>query len=222
MKVSKILFITFFSLIGIVLLIIPIIISNSIQETENKRSIYKSVEKELPHFNHLKVANNSCFQITDSKTDKNVLIYSFPEDSIIDEINFELAGDTLILPYQDTRAGQSIKVRCGKTISITCKVALSIEKAQDTLSINSESGEIIIRGKSYKQLNIKGTGGSFRTPKPFAVEHLNAKLDSTRLKFYNVKVNQLDAQLSHNSELTIEKAKEISISKDISSHFKEN
>lgn len=221
MKTSKILFISFFSLIGIILISIPIIIRSTIKDQEQTKSSYNRIEKELPKFKHLIIANNSCFSISDSDTGENTLIYSFPKDSTIDEINYQLQGDTLILPYQDTKGKQSIKVRCEKIESITCKVPLSIEMKQDTLNISSESGQIIIRSKRIKQLNIKGTGGSFRSPKPIIIEELNANLYNTRLKFHNVKVDQLNAKMTYHSELAIKKANEIIISKDDKSKFTE-
>lgn len=222
MKTSKILFISFFSLLGLVLLSIPIIVSSTIKEQEHARSLFNKVEKELPVFNHLIVANNSCFSISNSESGENTLIYSFPKDSTIDEINFQLNGDTLTLPYQNTKDKQSIKIRCGKVKSITCKVSLSIKMAQDTLNISSESGQILMRSESIKQLNIKGTGGSIRTPKPFIIEELNADLYNTRLKFNNIKINQLNASMAYHSELIISRANEIIISKDSESKFQEN
>lgn len=222
MKISKILFISFFSLLGIILLSIPLIISSTIEEQKHTSSHYNKVERELPSFNHLIVANNSCFSISDSESGDNKLVYSFPEDSTIDEVNYQLQGDTLILPYQDTKEKQSIKVKCGNLKSITCKVPLSIEMKQDTLNLSGESGQIIIRSEGLKQLNIIGTGGSFRTPKPFIIKELNADLYNTRIKFYNVTINQLNAKLAYHSELIIEKANEIVISKDEHSKFKEN
>ncbi len=219
MKTSKILFISFFGLIGIFLIALPIQVKKSISETAVLQSSFKKEHIALPTFNHLIVSNNSCLEIGDSE--RNTLIYSFPEDSLIDEINYQLVGDTLILPYQDTRNKQSVKIKCGSLKSITCKVRLTINKSQDTLNIISETGPINIKGDSFEQINIRGTGGSIRTMNRVEINELNAKLDNTRIIFDHALVQNLNAELEYNAKISINKALNIVIKKDGSSRYEE-
>lgn len=220
MKISKILFISFFALLGIFLIALPIHIKSNIGETAKKRSLYNNEVISLPEFNHLIVAHNSCFEISDGE--ENTIIYSFPEDSLIDIIEYRISGDTLILPQQKTRKFQSVKIRCGNLESITSQVSLSIEKSQDTLSICSKAGQTIIRGNNFKQLNIIGQGGKLRTASSIYIDELNVHLNKSKLDFYDTKVDRLNATMENNAKMTIKRANSININKDKTCQFKEN
>lgn len=221
MKTSKKLFISFLSLIGVLFIIVSTSTIKTIRTTDRNSSYYKKVETGLPSFNHIKVANKSCLEISESETGENCIVYSLPKDSIVDKIIFTLVDDTLILPFQNIRKKQAFKLKCGNIKSITCSVPLTIAKEQDTLSVYSKKGQIIIRSKHFDQLNLTGTGGAFRTIQSLIIDELNVDLHSTRLRFYNVDINKINAKAENNSEIVIQSAKEIHIKKDESCHLKE-
>jgi len=220
MKTSKKIFLSFFALMLIILIALPIYIKKSISDAVIQKEEYNQEEISLPPFNHLIINNNTCTEI--GEADENTISYSFPKDSLIDVIEYQLSGDTLILPSQETRKKQRVKINCGKLKSITYQVSLSINKSQDTLTICSKAGQAIIRGDSFKQLNIEGQGGKVRTTKSLYIDELNVHLNNTKLDFYNVQINKLNATMKNKARLSIKKANSISISKDETCQFKES
>jgi hypothetical protein len=218
MKTSNKILISFLSLIGLFMLSLMIQISPDKEGTINKDSVHEAIA--LPGFTHL-IINDSC----------NILISSGPTDSInlyynkniqLKEPIFTVKGDTLIIHSFPGKENSNTNIVCHSLKSVNISNAkLNISKLTlPSLNIQGTNSTICL----YDSVTIHSA--TFRLKKGSQiwcdyVDIYELQIDLERSKAnFNVKViNELKANLTDFSELSVTKVLHSDVKNDESSKY---
>jgi hypothetical protein len=203
MKTSKIIFIVFFSVIG--LLLLSLLIQNNPEKRGNKefREIHREVVA-LPTFSHLIVHDGCNVRIINGISDS--LKIGYKKDLVLEHSIYTINGDTLIINQIPDNKGFYTDLTCTKL-----------------KSIQTTNSYIIIDQFSFAELNIDGTNSTIDINNNvsilFATIHLtngsrlwynnstlgkvNITLVRSSTEFNIDKITELKAELRDSSELTV-------------------
>ncbi|WP_075590002.1 hypothetical protein [Labilibacter marinus] len=161
MKTSKIIFTSYFSLIGI--LLIALMISSFINNDKEKISRLNLVttSDELTAFNHIKIETNCNIVVSSDTTYHFEFTRNKKEGNL--KINYTYNSDTLIIGHIETEQFSNIKIYAKNITSIsTIKSKLSLTHfQQDSLQINAQRGRIRFENKiDINNLKLKLREGS--------------------------------------------------------------
>jgi len=219
MKTSKIIFISFFSVIGLFLL------SLMIQTDPKNRGDRESREMKqeafaLPSISHL-IVNEGCnVRLTGGQTDSIKIGYG--KDLVLDHPVFTISGDTLIIDKFPNNKGFYTEVIC-----------------TDLKSVQISNAYLNIEEKSFSELNIEGVNSTIdinnNTSIQLASIHLttNSRLwcnnstlktvqlitDKSNAEFNINQIAELKAELRDSSELSTWKVLHSDVKTDETSRY---
>ncbi len=224
MKTSKIIFTSYFSLVGLILISIMISGFAFNHKNRNRHGKYEFINKSIPleNFKHIKI-NANCLVIIqhDSVSTINYTFRKNKETNSVKNPNppkYNISGDTLIL--QSYESNNHINLHTKKSISIT-----------------GNDCRITLKKLNQNNLSLTGTKCDLTFEDSFNVKTLKVSLDDSKMHYWNFKVQNLDltlnqsrfygnsrgtiksftAKISNNSDARLPKALDYNIKTDESS-----
>jgi len=224
MKTSRIIFISFFSFLGLILLSLMVMgfMYKDKDIRKFKEKDIKTVNITLDSFSHIVVSDN-CRVNLSSNTSYSVS-YSLLKGTVNKPV-YNINNDTLFIKSTKTNFTSSINVKANNIISVSgvnCKITLDKFK-QEALSFDVKKTEI----RFYKNVNIQNLDITLSESSWLngwsSFKAQNLKLNTSNSKFQgsiNGKLKSFDANITKNSEVRLLKALHYNLNVDSSSSVK--
>jgi hypothetical protein len=218
MKTSKIIFISFFSIIGLFLLSFLIQVKPNKQQRPISELESKTVS--LSSFSHLVITDGVNLDIEGGESDALIV---YPTGKKLSAPNYRVSGDTLIVDSLQEKSFVFLKLI-----------------AHEIKTIKQTNGSLVIRQFNATKLSVTGSNCNFSLNNEVVIDSLDLNLssgsymdcqrstsvkvvkagfDNSKAYFYNDKLDQLDAILNNNSELTANRVLQSNVKTDETSRY---
>jgi len=219
MKTSKIIFISFFGVVGLFLL--SLLIQTDPEKRGNKElREMKKEEVALPAISCL-IVNEGCnVRITRGVSDS--LKFGYKKDLVLEHSIYTVVGDTLIINKFPNDKGFYTDILCSKLTAIQITNSyinidqnnfpeLNIEGANSTIDINNDV--------SIQLATIHLTAGSKLWFNNSILEKVQLNLEKSSADFNIDDISEMKAELRDSSELTVQKVLHSDVKTDETSHY---
>lgn len=219
MKTSKIIFISFFGVVGLFLL--SLLIQTDPEKRGNKElREMKKEEVALPAISHL-IVNEGCnVRITRGVSDS--LKIGYKKDLVLEHSIYTVVGDTLIINKFPNDKGFYTDILCSKLTAIQITNSyinidqnnfpeLNIEGANSTIDINNDV--------SIQLAIIHLRAGSKLWCNNSILEKIQLNLEKSSADFNIDDISEMKAELRDSSELTVQKVLHSDVKTDETSHY---
>lgn len=224
MKTSRILFISFFGLIGVVLLslLIPAP-EKSKTEMESAKDRFREIVKEIPVFKHLKVEPRCFVEVFASDSLPNRITISEPVDSVPHEVAFYLLGDTLVVTSTDKHEGNYAKLYCGDLLSYTALGRIKISNRQHSILVCAQKGGNVEVGTRFSgtRLFVGATEKGKVYSRCDKITYVKAQLNNAELKVYKANLDSVQVVAQNGSNIRLQSPAWLQMQKDGSSKYYE-
>lgn len=224
MKTSRILFISFFGLIGLVLLslLIPAP-EKSQEEIEKEKNSFREIVQETPVFKHLKVERRCFIEVFASDSLPNRIIINEPADSVPHEVAFYLSGDTLVVTSTEKHEGNYAKLYCDDLLSYTALGRIKISNCQHSVSVCAQKGGNVEVGTRFSgtRLFVSATEKGKVYSKCDKITYVNAQLNNAELKVYKANLDSAQVVAQNGSNIRLQSPAWLQMQKDGSSKYYE-
>lgn len=221
MKTSRIIFISFFSFFGLILISLMVMGFMYKDTNKLKKDDIKTVNTSLGSFSHIVVSDN-CRVNLSSNTSYSVS-YSLLKGAVNKPV-YNINNDTLFIKSTKTNFHSSIIVYVNNLVSISgvnCNITLHKFK-QEALSFDVKKTEIRFNNNvNIQNLDITLSESSWLNGWSFKAQNLI--LNTSNSKFQgsvNGKLKSLDANITKNSEVRLLKSLHYNLNVDSSSSVK--
>jgi len=220
MKTSKIIFISFFSMLGLFLMSLLIDIPQDPKLFGHEHA--------LPSFSHLVIKGKPTVNVVlASQLAKNdSLSFYFTKDDCSSNGLYQTKGDTLLIDVENCDNLNHVILKCLKLPDITANNAslfLSGDTAmniRDTVSIVGTSSFVGINNMcSDLKMNLSFNDKSILDCQSKNIATVNISLNSSNAFFYDLSIGNLTGVLSNGSILNVSSATHLNITSDNSSKF---
>jgi uncharacterized protein YjhX (UPF0386 family) len=226
MKISKILFIAFFGLIGIVMLSFLIPAS---EESLKKHGVYHGdinfvdVNVSVPEFNHLKVEKDCRLYVYTTKSDSNHFSIKVPADSVPIIPQYHLTGDTLVISSTRAYRYRNINLYCANADSYISSGNIWLETNQDTLKLRADGGRIeLLKEQVGSVVKIEARNKSRITCRNENLREVYADLDASQLYVYRSYPDTINVKAYNGSRIQTKQPKVLHCERDRSSRYYES
>ncbi|MCW3804656.1 hypothetical protein [Plebeiibacterium marinum] len=227
MKTSKIIFSSYFSLFGIVLISLMICGFAFNSKQLAGRFSKNNIEEEkinLNSFKHIKL-ESEC-NVTIIKDSFNFISYSFFKDSIKMNPEFNFSADTLILKSTKSNLHNNINLHVAQDISIngnSCSIELR-QFAQNKLNADLKNSRLTLsKNSSIENFMLTLENSSRFTYWDGKIKNLYLNMDNSRFdNGYRLNLDKLNAKIYNNSNAYLPPALICDIKRDKSSKVKIN
>lgn len=220
MKTSRIIFISFFSILGLFLLSLMIEIP---QETK-----FFAQSHALPHFSHLVVKGkpNVNIVLVNQSAKSDSLSFSFLKADDSSKGLYLIKGDTLFIDVDNCDDLNHVTLNCLRIPVIeanNARLFLSGDTTvhiRDTVSIVATSSFVSVNNMcSDLKMNLSLNEKSILDCQSKNIETVYISLNSSNAIFYNLSICKLTGVLANSSMLNVNSATHLNITSDKSSRF---
>ncbi|HNZ71730.1 MAG TPA: hypothetical protein PKJ43_03865 [Prolixibacteraceae bacterium] len=214
MKTSKIIFITFFGVIGLFLL------SLLIQVPQEKRGMKIETETEaLPKFSHLEITKGANLIVSYGSSDSIKLAHN--KGVIVTKPVYWTKGDTLIVDPIPNQENFFLELTCSglKSISLTESHMDIKQISLDNLRIEGTKAEIGFYDVTIDSLSMSLSSESRFWCSNSKVKKVNLIADKSNADFSIDPIAELKAELHESSELSAGKVLQSNVTSDETSRY---
>ncbi|TAJ11682.1 hypothetical protein DMA11_15945 [Marinilabiliaceae bacterium JC017] len=221
MKISRIIFISYFSVIGLCLLSLMVMgfVYNDKEFFGERGEAFETITEELEPFSHISVDDDCIVAVQTGET--NSLLYHYNKKDKAQPV-YEVRNDTLfVISTRNVLYGQ-VDLMVGKIKSISgrnCRISL-YDIHQDDLFLAGENARINLGHKvDFGSLNVLLKDSSELNYWHFNAKELRLNIqNNSRFRCHSdQKVELLEGKISNNSKATLPDAKRIQLDVDESS-----
>lgn len=215
MKTSKIILISFFSLVGLFMLSLLIQV-----DMRHPEPYFNEAAIALPAFNHLVLINSGKVNVFQAGGDSAKMNYDLHTEAEMP--GFELKTDTLVLrwPSKQNTWDRSIHCSALKTVRVENSQLNIKEFNGDSLRVYAHSGDVYVNNianNAYVSLDL--TAKSFVKINGVQVGRVDANFSFSKAKLHIEQLGELNAVLADSSHLYSRKVLHSNVRADNSSRF---
>jgi len=213
MKTSKIIFITFFSILTLFLL------SMMIQTNKNKTQFIHTTVT-LPPFHHLVLNDVRNIDVRQSITDSILVFHNSSTKAIMPD--YGVKDDTLIVTWPHHQSEMYQAITCSKLRSITLKNSkLTLYGLNtDSLNILARSGDITMnQGGAVNYFSINLQSDSRLWCNLDQISWVKLDMSHSEARFRTDKIGHLQAEIRNSSEINVQKVLRTEVTSDESSRY---
>ena len=220
MKTSRIIFISFFSTIGVFMITLMILgfIYNDKENSRKHLHAPKSVSLPLEPYNHIAISNDCRVSLVSDTV--NLLSYNFNPDSAQIKPDFKISNDTLFVLSTQTNLSKDIQLKVNNSVTIfgnLCNLTLN-KFYQKSLSIDVRQSEVRFNAVSIDDVEISLRESSRCNGWDFTAQKvtLNTRNSTFELNF-KTKLKVLEGNITDGSNVRLPQALHYNLNVDESS-----
>ena len=220
MKISKILFISFFTLLAAVLLLFTIPADEESVKESDENSEWVNREVDVPAFNHLVVENGCNVKLKNGKRESSYFSFNEHVDSVPSVPGFEMHGDTLVVTSTRRHSANTMTLFATPSESYVVRGTLDLQLNQATVVAHVDNGQLIVKNDVNTELQVFANNGRIEHYGKSVVK-VNAHLVNSKLRIHKSYIEEAIIKAESNSEIMLKRPAHLEMERDRSCKYYE-